>query len=368
MEQFSIDDRPLKFSEMYGQAPIVKGLTERFKSGKIPKAFLLRGLYGTGKTTVAQIIAMTLNCRDLQNGDPCGQCSSCRSIMTEAFDDGTIRLDAGASGKKDDVNDILQNVDISPFHDKNRIIIIEEADGLTAGAKKALLKVLESPTKNIYFILLSMKNSGFEPAIVSRCQVYEFKPFTPSEIMMAMQASLKKKNLWGIPEIPKEFYLQTLRILSETAQGSMRNAIRDLDKCINEKLFDPVEVRNSLHTVDSTTIADCLQSALKVDATFFEKIRSLDLVQFYDSAYSMIVEAAEYSITKTLRSEYSSEAQVSALSKEKNIWSLKEVFDTILSSSPYMREQFIMSQFTTYFTKNTIKKVVRVYDEDKSAI
>jgi DNA polymerase-3 subunit gamma/tau len=366
MEQFSVDDRPLKFSELYGQTLIVKGLTERFKSGKIPKAFLLRGLYGTGKTTVAQIIAMTLNCTDLQSGDPCGKCSSCRSIMTEAFDDGTIRLDAGSAGKKDDVNDILLNVDVSPFHDKNRIIIIEEADGLTAGAKKALLKVLESPTKNIYFILLSMKATGFEPAIVSRCQVYDFKPFTPSEIMLALQTTLKKKSLWGIPEIPKDFYLQTLRIISETSQGSMRNAMQLLDKCINEKLYDPQDVRNSLHTVDSTTVYECLKDALTLKKDFFEKVRNLDLVQFYDSAYTMLVEAAEYWTTNELRSEYSSEAQVSGLSKEGNLWKLKEVFDTIFSSSPYMREQFILSQFTTYFMNNQILVVKPILSEQKS--
>lgn len=371
MEQFSIDDRPLKLSEFYGQVPIVKGLTERFKSGKIPKAFILRGLYGTGKTTIAQIIAMTINCTDLENGEPCGKCSSCRSIISESFDDGTIRLDAGATGKKDDVNDILLNVDISPFHDKNRIIIIEEADGLSAGAKAALLKVLESPVKNVHFILLSMKNSGFSPAILSRCQVYDFKPYTPAEIMVSLQSSLKKKNLWASPDIPKEFYLQTLRIISESAQGSMRNAVRDLDKCINEKLFNPADFRSSTHSVDSTTVFECLQLALTCNKDFFEKIRDLDLVQFYDSAYAMTVEAAEYSITKTLRSEYSSEAQISGLAKESNIYLLKAVFDIIFSSSTYMREQFIMSQFINYYmtckNSNTVPKkvVTRIYEDDK---
>ena len=151
--QLSIRLRPRTLDEVYGQSTVVKALKKRIMNQDIPNAMLLKGMTGTGKTTVAQIIAMALNCTDnnTPSRSPCGKCASCRSIMEEKFDRNTVRLDGGASSKSD-VLDFARLVEGAPFYDRNKVFIIEETDQLSTAAKNSLLKILEKPMKNVFFI------------------------------------------------------------------------------------------------------------------------------------------------------------------------------------------------------------------------
>lgn len=357
MEQLSISLRPTKLSELFGQDIIVKGLTQRFLSNKIPKAFLLRGPYGTGKTTVSEIIAMTINCSNKNGIDPCCNCSSCKKILEERYDDEIIYLDAGKTGKKDDVNEILESVDITPFSSLNRIFIIEEADSLTKAAKDSLYKVLESKQDRIYFIFLSMGTGSFNSALLSRMQIYDFQPFSVSEIMTALQNTLKKLGIWGNSDIPKEFFLDTLRGIAESSNGSMRQAIQLLDKCINEKLYSLSEIRKAVTITDVITIKKSLLDLLDNKKSAIPDMFNLDITGVFNYSYSVLLDAYVYSISGHTENPYY-EKEVAELSTHGRLKDLLKIFDEIFEKSSYLRKEYILSKLAQFQESLNTRKVI----------
>ena len=202
MKNLAITLRPRTFADVFNQSSVVKELEERAVSKDWPTAMLLKGPSGSGKTTVAQIVAMTINCSALENGNPCGACASCKSIMEERFDRDTLVLDGSTIGVKDDVVSFGNLADMAPMMDKKKVLIIEEADQLSASAKNALHKILEKPRSHVHFILLSMFPNGLPPSIQSRCQTYTFKAFGMKEIAYGLKDVMTTLKLWDDTSIP----------------------------------------------------------------------------------------------------------------------------------------------------------------------
>jgi DNA polymerase-3 subunit gamma/tau len=353
--QMSIGSRPRRFDDIFGQPSVVKEMNSRKVGHNWPQAILLKGMTGTGKTTTAQIIAMSINCKMPQpNGDPCCGCPSCKSIIEERFDRDTHMLDGGSSSK-DEVIDFASMADLSPMYDKNAIFIIEEADQLSPAAKNSLLKLLERPKSNVYFILLSMVNTGISTALQSRCQSFTFRPFSAKDIMLGLRKVLVDASLWGSEDIPKEFFLTGLSAIAESASGSFRSAIQMLEKCITGEYWTPELIRANLGIIDVSSAYESLDKLLNLDATFFLDMDSLDMTEFFNITYATLTQAAAYKFTKTCTNEYF-EAKTQAIASNRNLFDLLKVYDD-LQSYTYLKKALVVSKFVQYFAAKKLRRI-----------
>ena len=242
--------RPNVFSEVKGQDAIVTTLKNQIKSERIGHAYLFCGTRGTGKTTVAKILARAVNCENPQDGEPCGECPVCRGIA-----DGSVinvmEIDAASNSGVDDVRQIVDEVAYAPTVGKYRVYILDEVHMLTTAAFNALLKTLEEPPSYVIFIMATTEAHKIPITIQSRCQRYDFKRISLNTITDRLRELTEKEGA----EVEEE----ALRFIAKEADGSMRDALSLLDQCLafhyGEKLtYD--KALDVLGAVDDGILAD----------------------------------------------------------------------------------------------------------------
>lgn len=216
--------RPKNFKEVIGQNHVVKTLTNALKQQKLSHALLFSGIKGTGKTTVARIVAKALNCKNLIDGcEPCNECINCLEINKGVFVD-VIEIDAASNRGIDQIRELIENLKFAPAKGKAKIYIIDEAHMLTKEASNALLKSLEEPPSHIYFILATTEPNKLLPTILSRCQRHEFRRLDLPLIVKYLKEICKKENY----QIEDE----ALELIAKEAQGSLRDALSLLDQAM----------------------------------------------------------------------------------------------------------------------------------------
>ena len=216
--------RPQRFEDVIGQDVIVKTLQNAIANGKITHAYLFSGPRGTGKTTVARILAKALNCSYGTDNEPCNECTSCKEIM-EGNNPDVIEIDAASNNGVDEIREIREKVKFLPGESKYKVYIIDEVHMLTTSAFNALLKTLEEPPKHVIFILATTEPQKVLPTILSRCQRYDFKSLTVNEIEESILKVAKEENV----NISKEAVVA----IAESAEGGMRDALSYLDQAIS---------------------------------------------------------------------------------------------------------------------------------------
>ncbi len=216
--------RPQKFSEVVGQRHVVRTLQNALKSGKLSHALLFAGIKGTGKTTVARIVAKALNCESPEKGyEPCNKCLHCIEINKGIYVD-VIEIDAASNRGIDQIRELIENLKFAPAKGKAKVYIIDEAHMLTKEASNALLKTLEEPPSHVYFILATTEPNKLLPTILSRCQRYDFR---------RLELPLLLKHLKWICEKEKyEIEEEALELIATEAQGSLRDALSLLDQAM----------------------------------------------------------------------------------------------------------------------------------------
>lgn len=216
--------RPQTFSEVIGQTHVVKTLVNALKLGKLSHALLFSGIKGTGKTTVARIVAKALNCLNLVEGyEPCNQCISCQEINKGVFVD-VIEIDAASNRGIDQIREIIENLKYAPTKGRAKVYIIDEAHMLTKEASNALLKSLEEPPSHVYFILATTEPNKIIPTILSRCQRYDFRKLDLPLLVKHLKYICEKEN-----HLIEE---EALRLIAKEAQGSLRDALSLLDQAM----------------------------------------------------------------------------------------------------------------------------------------
>lgn len=222
-EAFSRKYRPKSFKEVIGQDFVVKTLKNAVKLNRVSHAYIFAGPRGVGKTTIARILAKTLNCLNPQDFEPCNKCENCLEIEKGSFPD-MYEIDAASNRGIDDIRTIRDNVNYQPIKGKYKIYIIDEAHMLTKEAFNALLKTLEEPPPKNIFILATTELYKIPETIKSRCQVFLFKPPTKSQIKAYLLRILENEK------IPYED--QAVDLLSQELEGGMRDSASLLDQAV----------------------------------------------------------------------------------------------------------------------------------------
>ena len=215
--------RPSQFDEVKGQEHIVTTLCNQIIADRIGHAYLFCGTRGTGKTSVAKLLAKAVNCENPVNGNPCNHCASCRSIM-EQTSMNVIEIDAASNTGVDNIREIKDEIQYSPTEGKYKVYIIDEVHMLTTGAFNALLKTLEEPPEYVIFILATTEAHKIPITILSRCQRYDFKRVSIDVITEHLVHLMQEEQI--------EAEEKALRYVAKVADGSFRDALSLLDKCI----------------------------------------------------------------------------------------------------------------------------------------
>ncbi|MCR4718715.1 MAG: DNA polymerase III subunit gamma/tau [Firmicutes bacterium] len=217
--------RPAVFEDVVGQQHITKTLQNQLESGKISHAYLFCGTRGTGKTTVAKILARAINCQNPKGGSPCNECSVCRGISDGSILD-VFEIDAASNNGVDNIREIIEDAKYVASEAKYRVYIIDEVHMLSQGAFNALLKTLEEPPEHTVFILATTEAHKVPQTILSRCQRFDFKRINTGDIVRRMREIAMGEGL----SITDDAY----SLLSQLADGSMRDGLTILERCVSE--------------------------------------------------------------------------------------------------------------------------------------
>ncbi|HWP97258.1 MAG TPA: DNA polymerase III subunit gamma/tau [Syntrophomonadaceae bacterium] len=264
--------RPRSFEEVVGQENIITALRNAVKEGKTAHAYLFSGPRGTGKTSVAKIIAKALNCEDLVDGQPCNQCSSCLDINQGNFMD-VIEIDAASNRGIDEIRDLREKVRIAPAQGKTKVYIIDEVHMLTTEAFNALLKTIEEPPEGVAFILATTEPQKIPATIRSRCQVYNFRRLTPDEILTRVQKVAESNHI----QIDEE----AGSLIARRANGGLRDALSILDQVQSYRgnHISKEDVLDVLGLVDDVFLVEMLQAALQGETAELVEKLNLALLQ-----------------------------------------------------------------------------------------
>lgn len=354
--QFTIAYRPKTLDEVRGQDQIIKDLRRRQREDTWPKAMLFQGPFGTGKTTLAQIVAAMMEACDKQ-GNPDWEHPSNKSILRETFDRDVERVD-GSQFSKADLVDFTAHLKMRPMYDKRRIIIIEEADQLSTAAINALLKVMESPQPNVHFILLSMEEKGIPGAIKSRCQVYKVKPLSIKDIMLTLHNVMIKSGYENDKNVPTSFKVEGLGEIAKTSGGSMRTALSNLERCLSASIFTKEAIQKEFFVVDETSTLNVLRGilGLSTDESMWSTLSKSNPQEIYNYMTSILASALMYDVSGYLENDYFENSYRELLSyKKDDIVLAYELYD-MLENSPclnkaYMRKADLIGVISQFYKK-----------------
>lgn len=260
--------RPREFNDVKGQDHIVTTLKNQIKSERVGHAYLFCGTRGTGKTTIAKILAKAVNCERPIDGSPCNQCSMCLSINSQTSMN-VIEIDAASNNGVDNIREIIEEVQYSPTEGKYKVYIIDEVHMLSAGAFNALLKTLEEPPAYVIFILATTEAHKIPITILSRCQRYDFRRITIDTISSRLIELMEEEQI--------EVEEKAIRYIAKTADGSMRDALSLLDQCIAfffGQMLTYDNVLEVLGAVDIEVFSKMLGNILQGDV-----VESLELLE-----------------------------------------------------------------------------------------
>jgi DNA polymerase-3 subunit gamma/tau len=279
--------RPQTFEELVGQPHVAQTLSNAITNDRLAHAYIFAGLRGTGKTTVARILAKCLNCEKGPTTTPCGECDACIEIAESRAID-VLEVDAASRTKVDQTRELLEVVSYAPVRDRNKILIIDEAHMLSKSSFNALLKTLEEPPPNVVFVLATTELQKILPTILSRCQVFEFRRVGPAEVTPHLRSICDNEQI----EIPDA----ALERLARSGEGSVRDSLSLLERAValcGDKIGEE-DVLRMLGAVRAKVLVDLFTALAARDAAGMLGVLDAivdeghDLVHFWSAMISAV--------------------------------------------------------------------------------
>ena len=251
--------RPKHFADLVGQEHVVGALRNALAQGRLHHAYLLTGTRGVGKTTIARILAKSLNCEHPDQGEPCGECAQCVQIDTGRHVD-VVEIDAASNTGIDNIREVLENAQYAPSMGRYKVYIIDEVHMLSKSAFNAMLKTLEEPPEHVKFILATTDPQKVPVTVLSRCLQFVLRNMTPQQVLGHLQYVLGQENI--------VFETVGLDLLARAANGSMRDALSLLDQAIalGSGQVQEATVRQMLGVVDRQFVYRLLETLAAGDA------------------------------------------------------------------------------------------------------
>jgi DNA polymerase-3 subunit gamma/tau len=251
--------RPRTFAELVGQEHVVRALTHALDSDRVHHAFLFTGTRGVGKTTIARILAKSLNCERGVSSTPCGECRTCVEVDEGRFVD-LVEVDAASRTKVDDTRELLDNVQYLPTRGRHKVYLVDEVHMLSAHSFNALLKTLEEPPPHVKFLLATTDPQKLPPTVLSRCLQFHLRRLPPEKIAAQIEKILAAESVVADDG--------AVRLLARSADGSMRDGLSLLDQAIAfcGGALNESSVREMLGSVDDTFVDRLLAALAQQDA------------------------------------------------------------------------------------------------------
>lgn len=354
--------RPQTFGEVAGQEHIVTTLKNAIKENRISHAYLFAGPRGTGKTTVAKLLAKALNCTG--ENPPCDQCPNCKAITVGEHPD-VIEIDAASNNGVDEVRDLIDKVKYAPINGKYKVYIIDEVHMMSTGAFNALLKTLEEPPAHIVFVLATTEPHKILPTIISRCQRFDFKKVENYDIISRLEYVLKSEN--------KKYELPALESVAKLAEGGMRDALSILEQCLaynNELTVESVNMVYGLLSMDNkiSFIKQLLSKDIKGVLTSLDNMLSgsIDIKRLTFDLVDVLKDIIIYKNTQDVSILFVlTQQDVDNLAPYILVEEAFEIIDILIEASSHYSQSL---DANTYFELAMLKICNRIKEENKLAI
>lgn len=354
--------RPQTFGEVAGQEHIVTTLKNAIKENRISHAYLFAGPRGTGKTTVAKLLAKALNCTG--ENPPCDQCPNCKAITVGEHPD-VIEIDAASNNGVDEVRDLIDKVKYAPINGKYKVYIIDEVHMMSTGAFNALLKTLEEPPAHIVFVLATTEPHKILPTIISRCQRFDFKKVENHDIISRLEYVLKSEN--------KKYELPALESVAKLAEGGMRDALSILEQCLaynNELTVESVNMVYGLLSMDNkiSFIKQLLSKDIKGVLTSLDNMLSgsIDIKRLTFDLVDVLKDIIIYKNTQDVSILFVlTQQDVDNLAPYILVEEAFEIIDILIEASSHYSQSL---DANTYFELAMLKICNRIKEENKLAI